>query len=85
MVRMLHRQFLVPKDSSICSNVSSLSDRRKLMSFWMLMMVWTTIMNEVHAVFPLSSHYLLAFFKLQLKVKIRLETGGLSSWDITDR
>lgn len=72
---MLPKQFFILDVSFVCSNMNSLSDRRKHFIFLSLltvmrMVTWMIRMKEVHWTLSLSSHYLIAFFKHQLSSKI---------------
>lgn len=75
-VSILREQFFVLEASNICSNMSSLSDRRKRYVLLCLLSVgvWTTRMNEVHGTLHRSSCHLAAFFSHQLKFKIKVES-----------
>ena len=84
MVRMLRGGFFVLEASSVCSNVVPSLDRKIHYVFLCLLgimrvVIWTTRNMVVHEGESFSSWALVAFYKHQIKVKIKSERKRLSS------
>ena len=78
MVRILNGKFFVLEASSVCSNVVPKLNRQEHYVFLCLLgvmrvVIWTTRKKELYEDESFSSQTLVAFFKHQIKVKIRSE------------
>ena len=83
MVRILNGKFFVLEASSVCSNVVPKLNRQGHYVF--LCLLWTTRKKELFEDESFSSQTLVAFFKHQIKVKIRSERKRLSSLGFGER
>ena len=82
--------FFVLEASSVCSNVVPRLNRQEHYVFLCLLgvmrvVIWTTRMKELCEDESFSSQTLVAFFKHQIKVKIRSERKRLSSLEFGER
>ena len=89
MVRILNGKFFVLEASSVCSNVVPKLNRQEHYVFLCLLgamrvVIWTT-RKELYEDESFSSQTLVAFFKHQIKVKIRSERKRLSSLEFGKR
>ena len=90
MVRILNGKFFVLEASSVCSNVVPKLNRPEHYVFLCLLgvmrvVIWTTRKKELFEDESFSSQTLVAFFKHQIKVKIRSERKRLSSLEFGER
>ena len=90
MVRILNGKFFVLEASSVCSNVVPKLNRQEHYVFLCLLcvmhvVIWTTRKKELCEDESFSSQTLVAFFKHQIKVKIRSERKRLSSLEFGER
>ena len=86
MVRILNGKFFVLEASSVCSKLN----RQEHYVFLCLLgvmhvVIWTTRKKELYEDESFSSQTLVAFFKHQIKVKIRSERKRLSSLEFGER
>ena len=82
MVRILNGKFFVLEASSVCSNVVPRLNRQEHYVFLCLLgvmrvVIWTTRMKELCEDESFSAQTLVAFYKHQIKVKIRSERKRL--------
>ena len=90
MVRILNGKVFVLEASSVCSNVVPELNRQEHYVFLCLLgvmrvVIWTTRKKELYKDESFSSQTLVAFFKYQIKVKIRSERKRLSSLEFGKR
>ena len=90
MVHILNGKFFVLEASSVCSNVVPKLNRQEYYLFLCLLgvmrvVIWTTRKKELCEDESFSSQTLVAFFKHQIKVKIRSERKRLSSLEFGER
>ena len=90
MVRILDGKFFVLEASSVCSNVVPRLNRQEHYVFLCLLgvmrvVIWTTRKKELCEDESFPSQTLVAFFKHQIKVKIRSERKRLSSLEFGER
>ena len=90
MVRILNGKFFVLEASSVCSNVVPRLNRQEHYVFLCLLgvmrvVMWTTRKKELYEDESFSSQTLVAFYKHQIKVKIRSERKRLSSLEFGER
>ena len=90
MVRILNGKFFVLEASSVCSNVVPKLNRQEHYVFLCLLgvmhvVIWTMRKKELYEDESFSSQTLVAFFKHQIKVKIRSERKRLSSLEFGKR
>ena len=90
MVRILNGKFFVLEASSVYSNVVPKLNRQEHYVFICLLgvmgvVIWTTRKKELYEDKSFSSQTLVAFFKHQIKVKIRSERKRLSSLEFGKR
>ena len=90
MVCILNGKFFVLEASSVCSNVVPKLNRLEHSVFLCLLgvmrvVIWTTRKKELFEDESFSSQTLVAFFKHQIKVKIRSERKRLSSLEFGER
>ena len=90
MVRILNGKFFVLEASSVCSNVVPRLNRQEHYVFLCLLgvmrvVIWTTRKKELCEGESFSSQTLVAFYKHQIKVKIRSERKRLSSLEFGER
>ena len=90
MVRILNGKFFALEASSMCSNVLPKLNRQEHDVFLCLLgvmrvVIWTRRKKELYEDESFSSQILVAFFKHQIKVKIRSESRRLSSLEFGKR
>ena len=90
MVHILNRKFFVLEASSMCSNIVPKLNKQEHYVFLcflsiMRVMTWTTRKKELYEDESFSSQTLLAFYKHQIKVKIRSQRKRLSSLEFSKR